>query len=200
MNTKLILLIFLTFNFLSIGFAGGKRDQKFYQKILSPQTLNFQYAGNTGLGSMGIGYLSRDGKKKLGLSYGYLPKSINGVKVHTLSAKGDIHLAQLRIVGSVYLNGYTGSNFIYSITNNTFAILPSYYLDNYYLPNAFHFAPFIGIKFGNSLTHNILVKGIYFELGTLDYYLLNSLKHSFRHFSQSWNLCVGITLPLFSNQ
>lgn len=199
MNTKLLLLIILAFSLISNCIAGDTENQRFYDKILSPQTLNLQYAGNTGLGSIGIGYLSRDGKKKLGLSYGYLPKSINGVQVHTISAKGDIHLAQLRIAGSVYLNGYTGSNFIYSITNNTFVILPSYYLSNYYLPNAFHFAPFIGVKFGNSLTNNILVKGIYFELGTLDYYLLNSVKHSFRHFSQSWNLCLGITLPLSTN-
>lgn len=197
MKPILILLIIGIFNFSLKAFPAENKDRKTDKKIISPHYLNLQYAGNTGLGSIGIGYISKNGKKKIGLNYGYLPKSINGIQVHTISAKGDFHLTQLRLTESISMHGYTGSNFIYSITHNTFAILPEYYLDNYYLPTAFHFAPFIGIKFGKiHADHRIPLKVLYFELGTLDYYLLNSIKHSFRRFSQSWNLSMGISLPL----
>lgn len=187
----------LIFNLNGHVFASDNKDENLYKRIFSPDYLNVQYAGNAGLGSMGIGYISKDGKKKFGLNYGYLPKWVNGVQAHSVSAKGAFQLTGLRPIKSVYISGYAGTNFIYSMTHNTFATLPGYYLDNYYIPTAFHFAPFIGLKMGKSLPENrIPVRVFYFELGTIDYYLINSVKHSFRHFFPGWNLCVGISLPL----
>lgn len=192
-----MLLVVLLCTFSLKVFTQDNKDQKFSHKILTPDYLNFQFAGNTGLGSFGIGYLSKDGKKRLGFNYGHLPSWVNGVRVHTLSAKGDFQLAEIRLAESIHLNGYAGTNFIYSLTHNTFVLLPRYYMKNYYLPNAFHFAPFVGMRIGRvHSTSQFSVKALYFELGTLDTYILNNFKQSFRHFSQSWNLCIGITLPL----
>lgn len=174
-------------------FASGNKDAKLTKNILNPDYLNFQYAGNLGLGSVGFGYISENEKHNFGASYGYLPSSVNGAEVHTVSAKGAFNFKKHKLSEKAFLNGYMGTNLLYSITNNTYLKFPGYFPSDYYFANAVHFAPFLGLKIGSRKN---ISKFSYIELGTLDYYLFNRIKYRRSKFSDSLNLCMGLTFPL----
>jgi len=188
--TTLLLLLFLIPGNI---FASGNKDAKLTKKLFAPDYLNFQYAGNLGLGSVGFGYISENEKHNFGLSYGYLPSSVNSVEVHTVSAKGAFNFRKHKLSEKAFLNGYVGTNLLYSITDNTYLKFPGHFPSDYYFANAIHFAPFLGIKIGSRKT---ITKFSYIELGTLDYYLLNRIKYRRSKFRDSLNLCMGLTFPL----
>lgn len=188
-SSLLLLLVFVSGNI----FASGNKDTRLTKKIFAPDYLNFQYAGNLGLGSVGIGYISKNEKHNFGLSYGYLPSSVNSVEVHTVSAKGAFNFKKHKLSEKAFLNGYVGTNLLYSITDNTYLKFPGYFPSDYYIANAIHLAPFLGIKIGSRKS---ITKFSYIELGTLDYYLLNRIKYRRSRFSDSLNLCMGLTFPL----
>jgi len=193
MKTQFTLLLIL-FVFASGNIFGSEnKDPKLTKKLFEPDYLNFQYAGNLGLGSVGIGYISKNEKHNFGLSYGFLPSSVNSVEVHTVSAKGAFIFKKHKLSEKAFLSGYVGTNLLYSITNNTYLKFPGYFPSDYYFANAVHLAPFLGIKIGSRKT---LGKFSYIELGTLDYYLLNRLKYRRSKFSNCLNLCMGLTFPL----
>ena len=188
--TTLLLLLFLIPGNI---FASGNKDAKLTKKLFAPDYLNFQYAGNLGLGSVGFGYISENEKHNFGLSYGYLPSSVNSVEVHTVSAKSAFNFRKHKLSEKAFLNGYVGTNLLYSITDNTYLKFPGHFPSDYYFANAIHFAPFLGIKIGSRKT---ITKFSYIELGTLDYYLLNRIKYRRSKFRDSLNLCMGLTFPL----
>ena len=187
-----ILLLFFAFASGNI-FGSGNKDPKIIKDLFSPDYLNFQYAGNLGLASVGVGYLSKNEKHNFGLSYGYLPSSVNSVEVHTVSAKGTFNFRKHHLSKTVFLNGYAGTNLLRSFTHNTYMKFPGHFPSDYYIANAIHLAPFVGIKVGSRKTIN---KFSYVELGTLDYYLINRFKYKYMKFSDCWNVCMGLTFPL----
>lgn len=193
MKTYRIKLITILLFVSGTIFASGNKDAKLTKKIFTPDYLNFQYAGNLGLGSVGIGFVSRNEKHNFGLSYGYLPSAVNSVEVHTVSAKGAFNFRKHKLSEKAFLNGYVGTNLLYSITDNTYLKFPGYFPSDYYFANAVHLAPFLGLKIGSRKN---ITKFSYIELGTLDYYLFNRLKYRRSKFSDSLNLCMGLTFPL----
>lgn len=197
MRTHILLLILLLFTTNTDIIASGKNKRKAIEKILSPDYVNLQYAGNVGLGSVGFGYLSDDEKKNFGISYGFLPSSVNNAEVHTFSAKGAFNLKKHKLSERTFANAYWGSNILYSATNNTYLKFPGYYPSGYYFTNALHLAPFVGLKVGSRKNTG---KFSYVELGTLDYYLINHIKYRRSEFSDCLNICMGIALPLNKNQ
>ena len=177
-------------------FASGNKDKKLFNKIVKPDYINLQYAGNLGLGSVGVGYISENKKHNIGLSYGYLPESVNSVEVHTLSAKGAFNFKKYKLSEKTFVNAYAGTNLLFSITENTYLKFPSYYPSDYYFANAVHLAPFLGLKVGSRKNRS---KFSYIELGTLDYYLFNRLKYNRTKFIDCINLCMGLSIPLNKN-
>ncbi|NJK95030.1 MAG: hypothetical protein HC905_09075 [Bacteroidales bacterium] len=68
-------------------FPGLIKAQEKADTIKHPLHVNFQYAGNVGLASVGLGTSFKNEKIYLGLIYGYLPKSLNDAEVHTIALK-----------------------------------------------------------------------------------------------------------------
>lgn len=193
MKTNWILLCALLVLVGTTVTASGKRNKKLLDKIITPDYINLQYAGNLGLGSVGFGYISENQKHNFGASYGYLPSTINSVEVHTISAKGAFNFRRHKFPKNAYVNGYAGTNLLFSITDNTYLKFPGYYPSDYYFSNAVHFAPFLGLKIGS---RKKISKFSYVELGTVDYYLINHIKYRRSEFSDCLNVCMGITVPL----
>lgn len=192
-HLKLVaILVFASTNI----FAFGNKEQKLINKMFKPNYINLQYAGNLGLGSIGVGYISRNEKHNLGLSYGYLPSSLNGVEVHTVSVKGAFNFKKHKLSERTFVNVYAGTNLLYSITENTYLKFPSYFPSDYYFANAVHLAPFLGLKVGSRKNRS---KFSYIELGTLDYYLFNRIKYNRSKFVDCINICMGISIPLNKN-
>src|SRR5688572_20267259 len=77
--------IMMTFFLLMM--AGSLSAQKKTFKIKFPDYIKLQYAGGTGFVAFGAGYSSKNQKFEGDLFYGYVPKSIGGVRIHSLSIK-----------------------------------------------------------------------------------------------------------------
>src|SRR5687767_11338496 len=60
-----------------------------------PDYFPLQYAGNIGLISAGAGYVFPKDRYQLSLIYGYVPKSVAGVTIHTLTARNIFHLYRI---------------------------------------------------------------------------------------------------------
>ena len=54
-------------------------------KISPPDHIKIQYAGGMGFISIGAGYSTKNQKLEGDLYYGYLPESIGGVSIHSIS-------------------------------------------------------------------------------------------------------------------
>ena len=191
-NNNIIFFLFLVLMNTNAE-ASGKRNKKLLDKIIAPDYINLQYAGNLGLGSIGFGYVSENEKHNFGVSYGYLPSSVNSVRVHTISGKGAFNFRRHKLSERTFVNGYVGTNLLYSVTNNTYLKFPGYYPTDYYFTNAVHFAPFLGLKVSSRKSTS---RFSYVELGTLDYYLFNRIKYNRTRFIDCINLCMGLSIPL----
>lgn len=147
-----------------------------------------QYAGNLGLISAGGGY---DSKNFLAdVSFGYLPKHINGVRVFTLSFKPSYKLAEMSF-NSIDAGFYIGTAINYSIGRNIYGKIPDYYPPDYYWPNAFHFNPFAGARLGLREKRGKKLY-LYTELGTVDYKIWFAVKNRHVSVMDILNLGFGI--------
>lgn len=173
--------------------ASGNKNQKVKDHLFKPDYVNLQYAGNLGLGAVGLGYISNNEKHHWGVNYGYLPSFVNNVKVHTFTLKGAFQFKKHKLSEKTSMNAYIGSHLLYSATSNTYVKFPSYYPTDYYFTNAIHLAPFLGIK---TASRKAINRFSYLELGTLDYYLINRIKYNRNRFIDCVNLCFGFSIPL----
>lgn len=195
-----IQLVVILFFALGSSFAAGNKEQKLINKIFRVDYINMQYAGNLGLGSVGLGYVAMNNKSTLGFSYGYLPESINKVEVHTFSLKRLFHIRKHKFSRNLLGTSYVGTNIILSKTNNTYIRFPDHFPRKYYFSNAIHFAPFIGTKFDNIIKNKKrLGRYPFIEIGTIDYYLFNSIKYKQIDFVECFNVSVGVSFSINRN-
>ena len=158
-----------------------------------PLNIQFQYAGNLGLVSAGMGKPYFNDKLDLYFIYGYLPKNINGATVHTIALKTTYSPFITQISPKINLNYYTGMNALYSITRNTFLKYPDYFPDGYYNSNAFHMSFYLGLraKF-NTMNSAFEAVSFFTELGTIDYQIWSAFKTKNVGFSDIWNISFGL--------
>jgi hypothetical protein len=159
------------------------------------QYIKTQYAGNIGFVSIGTGYEYK--KASIDLSYGYLPKLVNGVRVHTLSLRPKVHFGQF-VVSQVKAGFYFGAGINYSFGRNIYGEIPNYFTFDYYWPNAFRLNPFLGGRIGfNSKNQKDKKIYLYSELGTLEYKIWYAMqnKKSIKPY-EIWDICFGLTMPL----
>ncbi len=164
----------------------------------NPFHLQLQYAGNMGLGSIGIGKSFFNNNLTLTAIYGYLPKKISTVTVHTLALKTCVYMVRFSPVTNFNIGLYTGLNVMYGITENTFVKLPSHYPKAYYPPTALHASFFLG------LNHNLSINkwkwtnlfSVFTEIGTMEYQIYNALRNKNVHFADIVNISAGISVKL----
>src|SRR6187399_3619192 len=141
-------------------------------KIKPPDHIKVQYAGGIGFISIGAGYSTKNKKLEGDLYYGYLPKSIGGVSIHSVSAK-----VTWIPVHSVSIKKYeleplmTGLIVNYSFGKQYFSFDPPYYPYKYYsFPTAIHSALFFGSRIGHDFPTQSYVKriSVYYEILSFD--------------------------------
>jgi hypothetical protein len=180
--------------FFLIGFLPflvNAQKKSFPEKIL-PDHAVIQYAGNIGFLSAGIGYESKNRKFNGEVLYGYLPESIGGIQIHSVTGKISwLPLNRLYndfsvdyIIAGLYLN--------YVFGNQYFAFSPSYYPFHYYdFPTALS----AGISIGQQVNKGRL--SFYYELGTTDKELVSYLGNVRSvEFSDILSLGIGLRISL----
>ena len=167
-------------------------------KKIKPTITQVQYAGNLGLVSVGIGKTFCKENISSFLIYGYLPKNINGVEVHTVAWKAIVDIK--KIVWHGTFTGYTGITLMRCFANNAYTSLPDYYPKGYYndiLPMAIHAAPLIGYSYSWS-SHGKIKKNtssIFVEVSTMDTYIkayIDNRDKKAVDFDDIWSLGIGM--------
>ena len=167
--------------------------QKNSFKTLLPDHIKVQYAGGMGFISFGMGYSSRDQKFEGDLFYGYLPASIGGVSIHSLSGKFSWIPFQLRRTKKIRIEPLvTGLLINYSFGKQYYSFDPPNYPYSYYgFPTAIHSALFLGSRAG---IKRILV---YYELISFDRDIVSLINNpKSLHISDIVTLAVGIRLNI----
>jgi hypothetical protein len=163
----------------------------------NPTDIQFQYAGNMGLVSAGIGKCFFNERFNTHLIYGYLPKSINGVSVHTFAVKSSYQIKDFKLSSSLKMGSYAGFSILYGITRNTYMKYPNYYPDEYYDSNALHIGPFIGFNMSLPVKSKKINKlFLYSELGSVDYQIYYGLKNKTVKPHEILNLSFGVSFRL----
>lgn len=156
-----------------------------------------QYAGNMGLMSVGAGKGIFFEKMTLDVNYGYLPKWVNGVSVHTVALRPAVNFEGFSLA-NLQFDYYAGLSITYSVANHTYILYPRYFPFEYYLPNAVHFNPMFGLNASKALSGDGLFSSLAFfaELGALDIKLRDSFTNRVISAFNVWNLSFGFALTL----
>ena len=140
--------------------------------IKPPDHIKIQYAGATGFMAIGAGYSNKKEKLEGDLYYGYLPKSIGGVRIHSISAKVTwIPIHSVRIKKYQLVPLMTGLVANYSFGKQYFSFDPPNYPYRYYsFPTAIHSALFLGSRIGFNFPANTVVRrlSLYYEILSYD--------------------------------
>ena len=141
-------------------------------KIKPPDNIKLQYAGGMGFISIGAGYTTKNQKLEGDLYYGYLPESVGGVSIHSISGKITwipIHPVSIKKYQVEPL--MTGLIVNYSFGKQYYSFDPPYYPYRYYsFPTAIHSALFLGSRIGHNFPTNAFVRQLsfYYEILSFD--------------------------------
>jgi len=161
--------------------TGKISAQKKSFKIKPPHHIKAQYAGGIGFISIGAGYSTKNQKLEGDLYYGYLPKSIGGISIHSLSGKVTwipIHPVSIKKYQVEPL--MTGLIVNYNFGKQYFSFDPPYYPYRYYsFPTAIHSALFLGSRIEFNFPANTFVKRIsmYYEILSFDREIISLLSN-----------------------
>ena len=136
---------------------------------LLPDHVKVQYAGGIGFTSVGLGYQSRNDRLEGDFYYGYVPKSVGGVHIHTVSSKLTWFPIKKIDLKSVELRPLSaGVTLSYTFGKQYFLFWPENYPYSYYdFPTALHTGVFIGGRIDKPFKNKRKI-GLYYELGSND--------------------------------
>ena len=162
--------------------TGKISAQKKGFKIKPPDHIKVQYAGGIGFISIGSGYSAKNQKLEGDLYYGYLPKGIGGISIHSLSGKVTwIPIHPVRIKKYQVEPLMTGLIVNYNFGKQYFSFDPPYYPYRYYsFPTAIHSALFLGSRIGYNFPTQSYVKriSVYYEILSFDREILSFVSNT----------------------
>ena len=153
---------------LFLSGAAAAEDTSRRHRLL-PDHVKVQYAGGIGFTSVGLGYQSRNDRLEGDFYYGYVPKSVGGVYIHTVSSKLTWHPIKKIALKSVEFRPLSaGVTLSYTFGKQYFLFWPENYPYTYYdFPTALHTGVFIGGRVDKPFKSGRRV-GLYYELGSND--------------------------------
>lgn len=165
-----------------------------------PHHIPLQFAGNIGLLATGVGFATTVENYQLSLLYGYVPASIAGTPVHTITAKNVFPLSRYLWRNNNTVVPYLGLALSLEVGGISFFGLPSYYPESYYdFPKNLHVTAFGGVKLRHLFQDDeFFLRGIEFygEAGTVDVYLWYKVISEQIRFNKIFSLAFGVNLLL----
>ncbi|RXQ89531.1 hypothetical protein EO244_14285 [Ancylomarina salipaludis] len=194
---KKIGISILVFTLLSLNLKGTENEKikndTLKRKWYIPRAAKIQHAGNIGFMSLGATYYLVDDWYQLSIMYGMATDHTDAKTLNTLAFKNTFHIKKFYYKDFI-LSPMAGLSINLGSTHNTYRKLPDYFPDKYYFQNKIHFAPFVGATIYHPLPYKT-IKGIdfYFEMGTMDNYLLEAIRTDYVKYSDIWNLALGLS-------
>lgn len=171
--TKHILL--LSSLVLSFVCAFGSDDSTRMRRWYLPHYVPVQFAGNTGFFSTGAGFTSRHQNYHLDLLYGYVPRSVAGMSVHTVTAKNYFPFGRFMLNRNEALIPYIGLGVSLEVSGIAFFEMPGHFPDSYYdFPKNLHALAYGGVRLQHLFDDEVgWLRGmeLYAEAGTVDVYI-----------------------------
>lgn len=199
-----IVCILFTFLFLSFSVDTVAQDTIIrYKKVIVPNYLNFQYAGNYGAYILGGGYyLNKKHTLELVVGYGYTSKHKAAIRIHNVFVKGIYIPFTWKLNRNWFISPQTGITISrqFSGGTNTFTRLPKTYPDGYYAPNAFRIHFNFGFKVRKWLSEENFIKAVefYAETTTNDMYVTYLIKSTEVKLRNIFSMALGINLIIFN--
>lgn len=196
-------IVIATLGILSIQLAFGTcmHDSTDFETVsqrrwYSPHYIPIQYAGNIGFISAGIGYAPVRDKFQLSFQYGFAPKSIAGVDIHTLTLRNIFHIYKHNL-GAYSIIPYAGMGLSLEVGGRSFFFLPSNMPKGYYkFPKSIHLIPALGVKARHSTERikSLRAVELFAEVSTVDAYIWYKAISSEVKMRQIISLSVGVNL------
>lgn len=164
---------------------------------LIPDIYSAQFAGNIGMFSISTGYNIYKNKVQTELFAGYVPRKYSNSSITTISWKTQYIIREKTFNKRFSEQRSIGVAVNYAFTHNTFLTYPSYYPKDYYGPNNVRSLLYLthGINYHFYKNKTIDKARLYFELGTVDLYMLESIKNDQIKFPKL-NLAIGTTIVM----
>jgi hypothetical protein len=169
------------------------------RKWYVPHFIPIQYAGNIGFISSGIGYASGSDNYQFSMLYGYAPKSITGVSIHTITARNTIHIYRLHLSRQKTLIPYAALGVSIELGGRSFLTPPSVMPKGYYdAPKSTHIVFSGGLKFRHETQGKKHFRGtdFFLEATTIDAYAWYKFISDEIKLSQIVSLSFGVNLLL----
>lgn len=175
----------------------GQKDG--FKKII-PKEYMAQYAGSTGLMSLGINYSLLNNHMDIGLLYGYVPKSLGG-KLDILTLKFKFNPIEIKLDEKHRIYPFNPIFFLSATLNDNFHFSwPDHYAKDYYWWNSairMHFG--FEVEYVYQLDDKTLIKwvGVYTQFNTNDLYLTAYINNtSYLAIKDIIKLGVGVKMGL----
>jgi hypothetical protein len=147
-----------------------------------PDFAKLQTAGYLGTMGAGLGYAAFNDVLNVGLLYGFTPESRAGHDVHALKLGIDVRPVDVRIRSFRLVPIYAGGSLLYAFGDEYFTRLPTHYrrIDpSYYPPTSVHWSAQLGLELDYVPGSGRIERhGIYYEVVTIDSYLISYLENS----------------------
>ncbi len=169
-------------------------QQRFLKKLV-PHHAVVQHSGGIGYFAIGAGYSTRNNKLSGELLYGYLPKSIGGVEIHSATVK--LQWIPLKIIEKqkLFLKPLiTGILINHSFGDQYFGFNPDNYPYSYYkFPTSLNAALVLGSEIGLQRPKAATVRAVsfYYELIVFDRELISFVTNS-KHIHLDDILTLGL--------
>lgn len=185
---RLFSILFLISLHLNLSANPQDTTKSLLDKI-TPEDIVLQFAGNTGMFSTGIRYVSPNKHWKGTALYGIVPAQYADKPIHSITLKGQystFHREYSTDVSVEWLN--VGLWYNHSLGSKYFSRLPHYYDSGYYY---FPTATNVGLTLGSELKYKKW--GVYYDLGTTDKRVINYVKSiKSIYFREIWNIGLGL--------
>jgi hypothetical protein len=173
----------------------GAYTQDSAKHSLLPDHLKLQFAGGIGFLSIGAGYSNKKQWLETDVYYGYVPKSIGGVTIHSLTGKLSVFPIKFNFKNYQLKPFSIGLLVNYTLGKQYFGFTPENYPFNYYgFPTSLHAGAFVGGQVNKKLKEKKPKQiGLYYEVISFDSEIISYLgnKNSLK-FSDIINIGFGI--------
>lgn len=183
------LLLFVPF------LAGAQSRAEWYV----PDHLKLQFAGNIGFISIGAGYLHGNGHLETDVFLGYLPKSIGGDDILSLTSKLTYSPWSLPLSSRYTVIPFSAGPYLsYSFGSQFDTFLPNEYPEGYYWwASSLRLGAFIGgrLKMALPATRAFSHISLYYELSSYDLLMISLVQNTgYLGISDIFSLSLGLKI------
>jgi hypothetical protein len=173
----------------------SQSNQKQWLKPLKPDYASFQFAGNIGFLSTGIGYHLFSKKLNTELLYGFVPKHNDTKAIHQITLKNTVPLFRFNHENLVF-SPMLGLTTTYETGRHSFVFLDDKYPDGYYRTNAFHFTFLLALNVHKDFKPSYAIQGMdfYYEISSLDTYFWYGISNKELRASEIFSSALGVRL------